>query len=142
MGWETRRIGTNTVITYTPSGGSAITLSSDHTTFSPSRTVDTVDVTAGNETERAQKATIESLEWSLTLFDNSGNLVNAPKLLPRSTGVMNVKPDGVGVGLEEYEFNTLLTGYDIDDPFDGAIEISLSGVRNGAMIKEYGTLQT
>lgn len=139
MACDARIVGTAVVVTFTPDGGSAHTMSADFTTFSFDRSVDTVDATAGNETERCHKATIENMEFSITLYDAAQSFKS--DLLPGTVGVWNVKPEGAGSGLEEFEFNGLLTGYSEEYPFDNLLEIELSGLRNGAMVKEFGTLQ-
>lgn len=140
MAAENRIVGTNVKLTFTPDGGTAIDLEADFTEFSIDRSTDTVDVTAGNETERYHKATIENLEWSATLYDT--NPAYKGDLLPRTKGTLLVQPEGAGVGLEEFEFETLLTSYNETYPFDGVLEIELSGVRLGAMTTEQGTAQT
>lgn len=139
MAASDRRIGTAMVVTFTPDGGTARTLSADFTAFNFDRSIDTVDVTAGNETSRYFKGTIEGMEWGLTLFDASQTYKD--DLVPGTIGVLNIKPVGAGTGLEEIEFNTLLTGYSEDLPFDGALEIELSGTRIGDMVKDFGSVQ-
>lgn len=139
MAASDRRVGSAMVVTWTPDGGTARTLSADFTAFNFDRSVDTVDVTAGNEASRYLKGTIEGMEWGLTLFDASQSY--KADLLPNTVGVLNIKPVGAGTGLEEFEFNAILTGYSEDFPFDGALEIELSGTRIGDMVKEFGSAQ-
>lgn len=134
-----RLTGSALVVKYTPSGGSITTITGDQTSFSFDRTLDTVDVTAGSEKERYFKDTIEGLEWTLMIFDaDQTYLVN---ILPRSNGLLAVMKKGVGAGLPIMSFNTLITSYTEDFPFDGALEIEVSGVRQGAMVNEIGTVQ-
>lgn len=140
MAASDRNVGTNVVLTFTPDGGSAITLSADFTAFSMNRSVDTVDVTAGNETSRYHKATIEDMDVSITLFDAGQTFKD--DLLPGVFGVLNVQQEGTGSGLPEVEFNFLITGYNESMPFDDAIEIEISGKRLGAMVSEVGSTQT
>ena len=139
MAYENRITGTDTVITFTPDGGSPISLEADFTSFSFDRSIDTVDATAGNEKTRSPKGTIEGMDWTLNMYDVDRTL--KADLLPGTVGVLNVKPEGVGSGLEEFELNALLTGYSEDFPFDNLLEIELTGMRIGDMIKEFGTAQ-
>lgn len=140
MAAEDRIVGSGIKLTFTPDGGSALSLEADFTEFSIDRSYDTVDVTAGNETARYHKATIENMEWSATLYDS--NPAHKDDLLPGTVGVLLVEPEGAGVGKEEYSFETLITSYNETYPFDGVCEIELSGVRLGAMTIEQGTAQT
>lgn len=134
-----RLTGTDLVVKFTPSGGSPITITGDNTSFSFSRKLDTVDVTAGNETERYFAPTIESMDFTMDIFDAEQSYQEDIK--PRAEGLLQVYKAGIGAGLPILEFNALWTGYDEDMPFDGALEISLSGVRQGAMVSDFGTVQ-
>lgn len=134
-----RLTGSDLVVKFTPSGGSELTITGDQTSFSFDRSLDTVDVTAGNEKERYFKPTIEGMEWSLMIFDaNQSYQVN---ILPRKEGLMKVMKQGVGSGKPIIAFNTLINSYTEDFPFDGALEIELGGVRQGAMVNEIGSVQ-
>ncbi len=143
MGYADRLTGSETVITFLPVGGVApgdlITMTGDQTAFNFSRKLDTVDVTAGNEAARAFKDTIESMDWSISIFD--ANQSYEADVLPRAEGQMWVYKEGIGSGLPVQSFNTLITGYDEDFPFDGALEIQISGVRQSVMILEIGSVQ-
>jgi len=139
MAYDNRITGTDTLITFTPDGGSPLSLEVDFTSFSFDRSRDTVDATAGNEKERMPKATIEGMDWTLNLYDVETSL--KAQLLPGVVGVLNVKPEGAGVGLEEFELNVVLTGYSEDFPFDNLLEIEITGMRIGPMVKEFGTSQ-
>jgi|SRR5689334_8417407 len=134
-----RLVGTDLVVRFTPSGGSLTVITGDQTKFSFSRKLDTVDVTAGNERQRYFKSTIESMDFSLTIFDAEQSYKNI--LLPFTEGLLEIMSKGVGVGKPVIAFNALMTGYDEDLPFDGALEITINGNRQGAMVSEVGTIQ-
>lgn len=139
MAASARLTGGDLAVRWTPSGGSATVITGDQTKFSMSRKLDTVDVTAGSERQRYFKPTIEALDWTLDIFDAEQSYqVN---ILPSTEGLLEVMKKGIGSGKPITSFNALITGYDEDFPFDGALEISVSGVRQGAMIKEYGQVQ-
>lgn len=143
MTYADRLTGSALVVVFLPSGGTAPadnkTLTGDQTSFKPSRKLDTVDVSAGSETARAFKGTLESLDWNLMIFD--ANQSYKADILPGAEGKLSVYPEGIGTGLPYFEFNTLITGYDEDFPFDGALEIEVTGVRQGEMITEVGSVQ-
>lgn len=144
MAASDRLTGSDLVIEFLPAGGVAPgdvkTLSGDQTAFNFSRKADTVDVTAGNEKNRYFKGTVESMDWSLSIFD--ADQAYQSEILPNSEGLLSVYKKGKGSALPIMEFNTLITGYDEDFPFDGALEIKASGVRQGAMVKEIGSVQS
>ncbi len=135
-----RLTGSNLLVNWTKTGGTLAAITGDQTKFSFSRKMDTVDVTAGSETERYFLATVESLDFTLNIFD-AGQTFKA-NCLPGDTGLLEIQPTGTGTGKPVVSFNALITGYDEDFPFDGALEITITGVRNGAMIQEVGTVQT
>lgn len=139
MAASARLTGTDLVVKWTPSGGSLTTITGDQTKFSTSRKFDTVDVTAGSEKQRYFKATVESLDFTLNIFDATQAYL--AQILPGKEGVLQIYPTGVGATKPIVSFNALLTGYDEDFPFDGALEITITGVRQGAMISEVGTVQ-
>lgn len=134
-----RLTGSNLVVNFTPTAGSLTTITGDQTSFSFDRSLDTVDVTAGNERERYFKPTIEGLEWSLMIFDADQTYLD--NILPRTEGLLEIMKEGVGAGLAIMSFNTLINSYTEDFPFDGALEIEIGGVRQGAMVEEIGSVQ-
>lgn len=140
MGYEDRLTGTDLVVKFTPDGGSIITITGDNTSFNTDRKLDTVDVSAGNEQERSFKGTLESLDWTIMIFD--ADQAYLPDILPRATGLLEIFKVGVGSGKPVIAFNTLITGATEDYPFDGALEIEISGVRNGPMVNEVGDVQS
>lgn len=134
-----RLTGSGLVVRWTPSGGSLTIVSGDQTAFSFDRQLDTADVTAGNEQERYFAPTIEALDFELMIFDANQSYMSTIK--PRTQGLLEIMKTGVGVGKPIISFNALLTGFSEEMPFDGALEITLSGVRQGAMIADFGTVQ-
>lgn len=134
-----RRTGGAHVVRFTPQGGSAQVITADYTKFNDNRKLDTVDVTAGSETSRTSKPTVEGMDFSLSIYGaNQSWLVN---VLPRVQGVLEIMEDGIGVGLPIVEFTALLTDFSRNVAFDGAVEIEIKGMRQGAMSKEVGSVQ-
>lgn len=139
MAAANRKTGSATVVKWTPSGGSIVTISDDHTKFNFKRKGDTADVTAGNETARYPIPTIENAEWTITIFEASQSF--QPQILPLTTGLLTVYKLGIGTGKPVMSFNCVVTEYSEEMPFDKAMEITISGTRQGAMIQEEGTVQ-
>ena len=144
MSYADRLVGTDLVVTFLPAGGNpltdTITLTGDQTTFEIDRKVDTVDVTAGNEKARAFRPTIESLDWTLTIFDAQQSYLN--RIQPRKEGKLSIYKVGLGSGKPIEEFNVLITGYSESFPFDKSLEIQITGVRQGAHLVEVGSSQS
>lgn len=136
-----RLTGTDLVVTFTPTADSEYTISGNYTSFSFDRQLDTADVTAGNEKDRYQKPTIESLEFTLMIFDANPVDTYETKILPRKEGLLKIYKRGLGSGKPIMSFNALINSYTEDFPFDGALEIEISGVRQGAMVNEIGSVQ-
>lgn len=140
MAASDRLTGSNLVVEWTPSGGSLVTITSDFTAFSISRTGDMVDVTAGNETARYYKGTIEDLEFTLTFFNAKQAYLE--DLVPLTEGLLSIYDNGKASGEPLQEFNAILGGYNQDEPFDGAIEIEITGKRQGAHTTALGSVVT
>lgn len=139
MAYSDRYVGEALKVRVTPTGGSELLVTDDYTAFSHNFTQDTVDVTAGNRKEKEKLLTKEDLAWSLDVFDGDADTWNA--ILAAGTGVMNVRIKGDGSGLEEIEFNYIIEKGDRATGTDKAATLTMSGSRNGAMIKDFGTLQ-
>lgn len=140
MAAEDRIVGTGVVITFQPDGSATVyTITPDFTSFNWNRSVDVVDVTAGNELERYEKDTIEGLDFTLNMFDSSATFQVYIK--PRASGVLTIYKKGQGSGKPVISFNALFKGYSEDHPFDGALEIEVTGSRRGAMILDIGSVQ-
>ncbi len=135
-----RIVGTGVVLTFTPDGSSVTyTITPDFTSFNWNRSVDVVDVTAGNELDRYEKDTIEGLDFTLNMFDSDSAFQVYIK--PRASGVLTIYKEGQGSGKSVLSFNALFKGMSEDHPFDGALEYEFTGSRRGAMIQDIGTVQ-
>lgn len=139
MAYADRFTGRDLVIEWTPSGGSLGTVSGDYTNFSMDRKADTVDVTAGSTQDREFLTTLRSLDWSLSVFGGLDTVwVNMQE---GQAGLLAVYPKGKGTGKPVRSFNAIITSFTETTPFDGAVELEIGGVRNGAMISDVGDTQ-
>lgn len=136
MAYTDRFTGTDVLVEFTPEGGSLTTVSGDYTMFSMDRKMDTVDVTAGNEISRSFLTTQQSLDWSLSIFAGSDSLLGILK--EGTKGLLAVYPKGKSTGKPVRSFNVIITSYQEEFPFDGAVEVEISGIRNGDMINDIG----
>lgn len=134
-----RLTGTAVAVRFTPDGGSPVLIFGDATKFSFDRKLDTADATAGNDQERTAVGTIETLDWTLTTFD--ANQAWLDEVQPRAFGLLEYMKEGVGVGRPILSFNTLITGCKVDSPFDDMLEMEITGVRQGAMVQDVGSVQ-
>lgn len=140
MAYADRYTGRDVVIEWTPSGGTLTTFHGDYTSFSLDRKSDTVDVTAGNQQSREFLTTLNSLDWSLSIF--AGDETDFATLKEGTEGLLAVYPKGKTVGEPIRSFNAIITSVQETFPFDGAVEVEVNGVRTGDMIKDIGDTYT
>ncbi len=140
MALSERFTGSDIVVEWLPDGGvdptNTKTLSSDFTSFSMDKKVDTVDVTAGSEDNRSFLATLKSLDWTLSLFATTD--ANIDTVEEATKGKLTVYPKGKTIGQPMRSFNTIINSVSVEYPFDGAVEIEIGGMRTGAMITDIG----
>lgn len=140
MAYANRYTGRDLVVEFTPSGGSLVTLNGDFTSFSMDRKADTVDVTAGNQQSRQFLNTLDSLDWSLSIF--GGDETTLAAILEGTNGLLTVYPQGKIAAKPIRSFNAIVTSVQETIPFDGAVEVEIGGMRTGNMIKDVGDVYT
>lgn len=128
-----RIVGTAVEIKFTPSGGTQTDIHPDYTTFSINESTDTVDVTAGNETSRYHKATIGDADFSLSMF--FANQTYFTDLAPQTEGLLEIFPEGDSVGEAYASMNVLLLTRNTSLPFDGAVEVEVTGRKQGDWVQ-------
>ena len=137
MAYADRYTGKDAVVEWLKTGEvTPITVSADYTEYSLDISTDTVDVTAGNELNRSFIPTQTGAEFTLMLY--LGNETDFSKITAGSTGKLTIYPKGKVAGRPVREFNAIITGFNQTSPFDGAVEVEISGIRNGAFIKGVG----
>lgn len=139
MAYADRFTGRDLVVEWTPDGSSLVTVTGDYTSFSLDRKADTVDVTAGSMQDRQFLTTLRSLDWSLSVFGGTDSVWT--NMQEGQAGLLAVYPKGKGTGKPVRSFNAIVTSYQETFPFDGAVELEIGGIRNGAMITDVGDLQ-
>jgi len=140
MAYADRYTGRDLVVEWTPEGGSLTTLNGDFTSFSLNRKADTVDVSAGNQRSREFLTTLDSLDWSLSIFGGAEAALDT--IVEGTKGLLSVYPKGKTSGNPVRSFNAIVTSLQETFPFDGAVEVEVSGIRNGTMIKDIGDIVT
>lgn len=140
-----RYTGANVVIEFLPEGGveaqDVEVLTADFTSFSYDQSTDTVDITASSEDERAFLPTITSLDWTVSAFDTQVG-IDKSVMYAGAKGLLRVYPKGITDGEEMFSFNTVINGLNVESPFDGAVEIEITGQRTGAMVVDFGSTVT
>lgn len=139
MAYADRFTGRDLVVEWTPDGSSLVTVTGDYTSFSLDRKADTVDVTAGSMQDRQFLTTLRSLDWSLSVFGGQDTVWT--NMQEGQAGLLAVYPKGKGTGKPIRSFNAIVTSYQESFPFDGAVELEIGGIRNGAMITDVGDTQ-
>jgi hypothetical protein len=140
MAFANRYTGKNVTITATPTGGSLATLSGDFTNFQMSEAWGNTEVTAGNEKEKSYLETTDDLTFTIDSWGGNETVWDAVRAA--HTGVITIQKTGVGTGLPEISFSYILDSGDEKLPYDNAAEYSISGKRSGAMLTDFGSVQT
>lgn len=100
--------------------------------------IDTVDVTAGADTDKAYLPTLRETALSMTLLDNgtAGSAVHRA-LRVGNYGTLTFGPVGTALGSPKYSCAAWVTGFETDYPFDGEVEIQAQFKKDGAWIANY-----
>ncbi len=113
-------------------------LSGDQRTVSWDYTVDTVDVSAGADSDRDYLATLKDATISATFLDNS----TAGSALRRAcyvggTGELIIGPEGTATGKPKYACVALVTSFKPEYPYDGEVLFDVGWQRCGAWTSNY-----
>ena len=121
-----RYTGRTLEITWTPDGGSAVTLNTDFRSFQPSYEVDTIDASAGNDAHRQYLAGLKDGTVSLELLDDDANTASFRSALAvGTTGTLEWRPQGTGSGKPAFSAPAMVTSAEFDYPYDDVVTISV-----------------
>jgi len=125
--------GKNLYITF---GGTVV--SGDQRTLSKNGSVDTVDTTAGADTDKSYELTLRDATFDITILDNGGDgsAVRAA-LYEGNSGTLIYAPEGTAVGKPKYECYAHVTSFNTSYPYDGEVEFQVSLQKSGAWTYNY-----
>lgn len=120
-------------------GSEVVVLSGELTQFSYEESTDTVDVTAISELEATEIAVKSSMSFDATIYDANEDFT-LYMLKSGENGLYTVYKEGKVVGKEVFAFTGLAESVGKELPDHEKIEISLSGMRQGAMSIPFGSI--
>lgn len=129
----------NIVRTITVQGSETYVLSGELTQFSYEESTDTVDVTAISELEATEIAVKSSMSFDATIYDANEDFTLFA-LKSGENGLYTVYKEGKVLGKEVFAFTGLAESIGKELPDHEKIEISLSGMRQGAMSIPFGSI--
>lgn len=120
----------------------ATVISNDATEVSFEAKMRTEERTAGNDADASYNTTIKEGKWTIKLFD-TGEFGTALQtaLKPGQAFNMYIYAKGQASGKPVVAFPALVTDYKYPIKFDKNVEIEIQGLKNGAMISDFGVLQ-
>lgn len=121
---------------YVSFGGTVINAA--HRAFDVNRSVDTVDTTAGADTDKSYLATLKDGTMKLTLLDdNTAGTASRRALTVGGTGVLMWGPQGTAVGKPKYGCDAIVTAFSESYPYDGEVQIDIEFQKTGSMTYDY-----
>lgn len=98
--------------------------------------------TAGNDADASFNPTIKEGNFTIKLFD-TGEFGTALQTALRIQAAQNLYlyPKGQGTGKTVIAMPVLITDYKITVKPDKNVEVEIKGLKNGAMINDFGTVQ-
>lgn len=114
-------------------------LSGDYTSMEQSDSIDTVDITAGDERDRAHIATIRDAEITMDIFETviAGGTALRRELYVGNSGTLIWAPEGTATGKPKYSCVATITAISRPIQFDGAVAQSITFQRNGAYLANH-----
>jgi hypothetical protein len=82
---------------------------------------------------------MRSLDWTLSVFGGTDTVWT--NMQEGQAGLLAIYPKGKGTGKPVRSFNAIITSFQETIPFDGAVELEIGGIRNGAMTSDVGDTQ-
>lgn len=124
---------------YITFGAGTTVLSGDQRTLDVENTMDTVDTTAGADTDKSSLPTLRDATFKVTLLDNgtAGSAVRAACAVSGTQGTFTFGPEGNSSGKPKYSCLAYVTGYNTSYPYDGEVEIEVTFQKTGSWITNY-----
>lgn len=140
---DNRYTGLNTTMTFTPTGGSVVTVSTDYTEVSFEESIRVEEKTAGNEVDATFNTTIKEGKGNLKIYDEGEQGIAAginTALVNGATGLFVVYQKGNVSGKPYFSANIIITG--VKHPFahDKNIALEIDFIKNGAMVAPMNSL--
>jgi len=131
-------VGSSWYGTWIYSGGTVV-LSGNQTKFGMERTVDTVEVTAGSDTQKAYLPTVTDNKFSYAVYDaGTAGSALAKSLTPNTNGTLTWGPQGTATGKPKFSIAAVVTSQKIEYAFDAAVLLEVEFLGSGSYISDWG----
>jgi len=135
-------VGSSWYGTWITSGGTFV-LSGNQTMFGTERTVDTVEVTAGSDTQKAYLPTVTDNKFSYAYYDAgtaaAAGTALAAQLKPNTSGTITFGPQGTATGKPKYQIAAVVTSQKIEYAFDAAALFEVEFLGSGSWVLDHGS---
>lgn len=113
-----------------------IALTGDQRTLTVERSVDTVDISAGSETDKSYLATLKDGTAEVELMDQASVVATGIEAsMPEGTsGTLLYAPKGTSVGNPKRGFVAIVTGVSLEYPYSDAVVATISFQKSGAVL--------
>lgn len=134
-------VGSSWYGTWITTGGTFV-MSGNQTKFGLERTVDTVEVTAGSDTQKAYLPTVTDNKMSYAYYDagtaaTAGTAI-ANALKPNTQGTITFGPQGTATGKPKYQIAAVVTSQKIEYAFDAAALYEVEFLGSGSWVIDHG----
>ena len=104
--------------------------------------IDTVDTSAGSDTDRSFITTLRNSSGELSILDAGGADGSAVRrtLARGNHGTLTVGPEGTAVGKPKYVVPVHITAFSTEYPYDGVVEFSANWQGDGAFTSDFEAL--
>ncbi len=124
--------GSALYLAWVNTAGGTTVLSGDFRSFSFDPSVNLIDGTAGADTTRERIVGTKDFTWTAGLVAQASGTVLLAAMAEGSKGTLLAGPEGNTAGQLKIVFPSILNGPRWNQPFDNVVEITVSGVANGA----------
>lgn len=134
-------VGSSWYGTWITSGGTFV-LSGNQTMFGVERTVDTVESTAGSDTQKSYLPTVTDNKFSYAYYDAgtaaAAGTALAKQLRPNTQGTITFGPQGTATGKPQYQIAAVVTSQKIEYSFDAVALMEVEFLGSGSWVKDHG----
>lgn len=130
--------GKDVYVSWTPSGGSAIVVSTGkYVSFNPGIELETVDVTGGGDNVRVSEDTILKIEPEATLRVRTDNQTLRDALKEGTSGELEWGMEGNTAGRPKWAVTAKVVRANIEGEFDGELDLEVKwAVTSGDLVSD------
>lgn len=132
--------GKDLVVQWIWSGGT-VTATGDQTSFDVDRSIDLLDATAGNVSDKEYINGLKDGTATLKIYDTgAAGSALAAALVEGNAGTLLYGTQGTTAGKPKAGFAAITKSHKLTEPFDKVVEIEVQFQKSGAMLYDYGSV--